>query len=93
MRDGQFGTNYQFAPHECITRMCENCGKDVLKRKLEEANKDIMKSNKSMQWHVWRTVEGKSAPQKCQVKGTIRQGVNQFLSVVTDISPHLFRAN
>ena len=45
-----------------------------------------------MQWK-WKTIEGKSAPQKVEIRGTIRQGVNALLSSVDDISQHLFRAN
>ena len=49
--------------------------------------------NKTFTWHQWKIVEGKSAPQKTQVRGTLHSAVNEFLDIVHDLSAHLFRAN
>ena len=48
--------------------------------------------NKAMVWHRWQVPEGKSAPQKCEIRGNMRKAVNEFLDIVNDISDHLFRA-
>ena len=38
-------------------------------------------------------MEGRSVPQKTEVRGTLRAAVNGFLEVIEDLSGHLFRAN
>ena len=52
-----------------------------------------LKPPKNIMWHRWQLVDGKSAPMKTQVKGTLCAAVNEFLTVVEDISSHLFRVN
>ena len=93
LRTGMFGTGYAFAHHSCVMRNCEDCGKNKLKVVIEELNKELLELNRPMTWHRWKVVEGRSAPQKCEIKGTLRQGVEEFLSILEDISDHLFRAN
>ena len=93
LRTGQFGSSYTFAPHECITRDCSECGKSKLKVTIQESNAELLRLNKKITWHRWQTVEGSSAPQKCEVKGTLRSGVNELLDIIEDLSEHLFRAN
>ena len=93
LRNGQFGTNYSFAPSECITRNCDHCGTDKLKETINALNKDILQLNKTVVWHQWRSVEGKSCPQKVEIKRPLKNAVNQFMDILHDISEHLFRAN
>ena len=92
-RSGQFGTGYEFCGHSCITRQCNDCGKDKLKVRIEEINADLLKLNRTITWHQWKSIEGKSAPQKCEIKKPLRTAVNQFLEIIDNISDHLFRAS
>ena len=92
-RVDQYGTKYAFAFPDCITRNCDSCGKEKLKVMIEDQNKDLLKLNKQMCWHKWQVVEENSAPQKCEVKGSLKNAVTDFLELVDNISPHLFRPN
>ena len=61
VRQVQFGTHYRFAPHDCIMRSCEMCGKEKMKKILEDQNKELLTSHeKQNKWHKWKTV-----PEKC----------------------------
>ena len=90
---GQYGTDYKFASHKCITRSCQDCGKIKLQEDITRLNEDVLKMNKSLTWHRWQIIEGSSTPQKCPIKGRIRGAVNEFLEIVEQISDHLFCAN
>ena len=74
-------------------RECDLCGTDKVKHAIKHQNEVLLKSNIQMQWHKWQVVEGKLAPQKCRLKGTVRKAMTEFLTQVDDISDHLFRAN
>ena len=95
IRNGQFGTSYSFAPKACIRRTCSNCGVQKLRDMIEtnKCNQELLKTNKTLTWHRWQIVEGKSSPMKQEIKGTLRSAVNEFLTIVKDLSAHLFRAN
>ena len=93
VRFGQFGTDFEFCSHTCISRKCEQCGKKVLKDKIYELNSDLLKINKSISWHRWTKLEDKSGPQKCPFKKPLKTAINEFLDIVHDLSEHLFRAN
>ena len=93
LRTGQFGTSYSFATHECLTRNCEDCGKHKLKIHIDELNSDLLKLNKPITYHRWKSVEGKSAPQKFAIKKPLKAVVNDFLDLVQKLSKHLFRSN
>ena len=54
---------------------------------------DIIHRNRTISWQKWVTVENKSAHQKCQIRGTVRQAVNELLQILKALKPHLFRAN
>ena len=71
IRQGQFGTSYTFAKSACIKRMCPDCGTDKLWEILERENADLLKLNKGFNWHQWKSVEGKSAPTKLEVRGYV----------------------
>ena len=90
---GQFGTGYQFSLAKCIMCNCNDCGKMKLGEVLKTLNEDLLKSSKILTWHRWQLVQGRSATQKCLIKGTLKAAVNEFLDIVEDISDHLFRAN
>ena len=67
----QVGTNFTFPKQECIEGNCQNCGTAVLEGILCKENIDMVTQNRSITWHKWVTQTGKSAPEKCQIKGTI----------------------
>ena len=93
LRQGKFATSNRFPPINCVNRDCKNCGKCKLKVIIEDNNRDLLKTNKRISWHRWDTVQGRSVPQKLEIKGTLKAAVNEFLDIVEDISDHLFRAN
>ena len=37
--------------------------------------------------------EGKSTPDKCQVRGTVSQAVNELIQILQKLKSHIFRAN
>ena len=61
---GQFGTNYSFRKHECISRDCNECGPAKFKKIIYSLNEDLLKLNSTISWHRWQKLEGFSAPQK-----------------------------
>ena len=95
IRQGQFGTTYSFVPKDCITRKCKNCGTFKLCTLIEESenNLELLRLNRTFTWHQWKSVEGKSAPQKTEVRETLKSAVNYFLEMTEELSGHLFRAN
>ena len=92
LRFGQFGTEFQFCSHTCISRQCDLCGKKKLKITIDNLNQDLLKLNKTISWHKWKSLEGK-APQKMQFKKPLKTAINEFLDIVHNLSEHLFRAN
>ena len=47
----QFGTDYKFRKHDCITRRCSECGKCKLKIILEALNVNLLRLNNPVTWH------------------------------------------
>ena len=93
MRQGQFGTDFQFCLRKCNTRECEECGTKKLRNLIEDVNGDLLKLNNRISWHRWQKLDGKSVPEKCQIKKPLRTAVTDFLDIIHDLSQHLFRAN
>ena len=93
IKHGQFGTSYQFCPHTCITRNCDSCGIWKLRQSIHTLNAELLQLNRPITWHRWQVFEGKTAPRKGQIKGTLRSAVNEFLEIVEDMSGHVFRSN
>ena len=60
---------------------------------VKSLNTEVPRTNKALTWHRWQLIQGRSAPQKCPIRGTLQSGVNEFLDIVEQISEHLFRAN
>ena len=67
----QAGTGMEFPKMDCITGKCKNCGECVLRQCIEAANEQMISVNKWISWRKWMTQKGKSAPDKCQVTGSI----------------------
>ena len=95
IREGKFRTAFKYPPMQCIKRDCEDCGQVHLRNSIYSAasNEEILKLNRRVTWHRWQTLEDRKVPQKCQIRGTLKAAVNEFLELVEDISGHLFRAN
>ena len=93
VRSGQFGTNYSFCNHTCIVRECDRCGKQKLKLSLQQLNEDLLKLNRTITWHKWMKKDGKSVPEKCEIKKPLKTAINEFLTIVEDLSEHLFRSS
>ena len=93
VHEGKFRTASLYPKADCINRECAECSVWRMKNLLEENNVELLTLNKRISWHKWKLVEGHSVPQKCEIKGTLKAGVNEFLNLVEDISKHLFQAN
>ena len=92
-RTGQFGTNYTFPKHKCVSRECEDCGRRQMKIMIAANNKKLLEDNKVITWHQWRNLEGKSGPKKIEIRKRISTATEEFLNIVNNVSSHLFRAN
>ena len=90
---GQYGTQYHFRRHECISRECTECGKGKLKIILEDLNSDLLQLNRTVTWHRWCKVEGFSGPQKCLKRKPLKSAINDFLTLLEDLAGHCFRSN
>ena len=89
----QVGTNFTFPKQECIEGNCQNCGTAVLEGILCKENIDMVTQNRLITWRKWVTWTGKSAPEKCQIKGTIQQAISELVQMLQSLEGHLFRAN
>ena len=66
--------------------MCTDCGTEKLRKVIEDGNEELLNLTKNIKWYRWQLVEGESTPTKTEVKGTLRAAVNEFLSIVEDLS-------
>ena len=89
----QEGSEISFAKCDCIFGNCEHCGECGLHEKILQSNQDVFNQNRTITWHQWLPRPGKSIPEKCQIKGTIRQATNAMLELLKPLKGHLFRAN
>ena len=78
---------------KCVKRECNDCGQFKLKELVDKNNCDLLQLNKRISWHRWQFVQGRSDPQKLEIKGTLKSVANEFLDLVEGISEHLFHAN
>ena len=92
-REETFGTTYLFPQINCVNRECTQCGRFKLRQIIHDSNSELLNMNKRITWHQWQVIQGRSVPQKLEIKNTLRCAVNEFLDIVEDISAHLFRAN
>ena len=92
-RQQQIGSKFSFPAMKCITGDCDQCGEHLLHEAISENNAQILHDNKHITWHKWMVKTGKSAPDKCVVKGTVCQAVQELLNLVKPLKSHLFRAN
>ena len=92
-RNVQHGSGFGFPKLECIRGDCADCGENVLREKIQNANTQVFSDNKNISWREWYTPEGKKAPQKCQVKGSMKQALDKLLQIIKYLKAHLFSAN
>ena len=92
-RRQQMGCNLSFPKIECINGTCESCGVINLKELIHSSNQQALQENKCISWQKWMKRDGKSAPEKLQIKGTLRQCVNELLHILERLKGHLFLAN
>ena len=92
-RISQFGSDYTFPRHDCITGTCPNCRERILEDQIHNANEASFAQNRQLTWHKWVPCSSKSAPQKCQIHGTLRQAIQELLEMLSLLKSHIFRAN
>ena len=92
-RNQQNRSNFSFPNMQCILGDCKNCSEKFLHDQIHKNNNEVFSENKRLAWRQWMTKTGKSAPEKCQVKGTIRQAVAQLLDMLCTLKAHLFGAS
>ena len=73
-------------------KSCRLCGTGDLFDAIKLLNTHEILS-KRISWHQWKSLEGKSGPQKCLEKGTVSQGLNELMRILHSLSQHLFRTN
>ena len=89
----QFGSQFSFAGIDCLTGSCKNCGETLLEKKVKDSNLAFFEQNKRITWRQWMTPDGKKAPEKSQIKGTLRQAFSMLLEIMQPLKSHIFRAN
>ena len=89
----QHGTQFEFAPIDCINGVCNNCGVDALMRSIQSANVDLLQENKTITWQRWMPPPGKKVPDIVHIKGSLQQGLQYFIDTLRNLSAHIFRSN
>ena len=91
--DQQFRTSIQFPKMKRLVGECRNCGMQKLNTVLQRANEQMLFENKNITWRRWTVQKGKSAPDKCQIHGTLKQAFGELMKSLKFLKCHLFRAN
>ena len=89
----QIGGNFSFPGISCIKGECAHCGEHLLEDLIKSTNEDLLNENRRITWRKWLVKEGKSAPEKCQLKGTVRQAVAELLRLLNPLKAHIFWSN
>ena len=89
----QFGTDFTYPDRSCIYGECTHCGEVALAESIRNSNEVIFNENKTISWRKWLKHPGKSAPDKCQIRGTVNQALCELLQTLGTLKPHIFRAN
>ena len=92
-RNLQEGNGFGFPKMECIRGECAQCGESQLQERIESANRQILLENRLISWRQWISRTGKTAQEKCQIRGRVRQALAQLIDIVRLLKSHLFRAN
>ena len=53
------------------------------------------KQDRDISWCKWISRNGKSAPDKCQINGSLKQGIgiDELMEIVSNLKAHIFRSN
>ena len=89
----QIGSDYTFPKKECLTGACEECGEHKLETLVKNGNVQSFRENKMISWHKWFKGTGKVSHEKCQMKGTLTQALQELLQMIRTLKTHIFRAN
>ena len=89
----QQGSDFRFPKMECILGECNQCGEKLLEDVIKSKNEQLLRDNKNITWCKWYTKEGKSAPEKFHVQGTMRKAVEELMEILRHMKGHIFRAN
>ena len=92
-RKEQTGVDFSFPLMKCITGACQDCGEEKLNEEIRNSNRESFAENKKISWRKWMMRSGKSAPEKCQIKGTLKQSIEELLFSVRTFKAHIFWAN
>ena len=86
-------SKFPFPRKECISGTCTQCGEFLLGRWIRSSNDIFFAENKRLTWHKCVSKEGKSAHEKCQIKGTANQALSDLLEMLKSLKSHMFRSN
>ena len=88
----QHGSHFTFPRHECVNGECNLCGETELEANVCKSNKVMFTVNRRVSWQKWLKLSGKSAPQKCQIHGSIQHALHELLTMLPSLKSHLFSA-
>ena len=72
---------------------CDNCGEQYLKDKIVQSNPELFAARRTITWRQWVSCSGKSAPEKCEIKGTLKQATDKLMEMLQSLKGHIFWAN
>ena len=78
---------------DCLLGSRQMCGEAQLEEMIRNSNSEMFSTSRRLTWHHWMTRVGKSAPEKCQIRGTVSPAVNELVDLLKDLKAHVFRAN
>ena len=88
----QVGSDFKFPSMRCLSGDCESCGTEHLATLINTENENLSHSQR-ITWHRWMKKNGKSAHEKVQIRGTIKQAIDELLKMLETLKNHLFRSN
>ena len=91
-RRHQVGSDFSFTKMSCLNETCEEHGEGILQKIIDESN-EMLRENRHISWQKWMSKLGKSAPDKCQVRGTLQQAIAEMLQIVKPLKSQFFGAN
>ena len=89
----QRGSKFSFPHISCINGLCSECGESKLREIINENNTEILTQNRTITWRKWMKKPEKTAHEKIQIRGTVKQAVTELLEIVKPLKSHIFRSN
>ena len=93
IRVEQFGSKFSYPPIECTLGECPNCGVNKFAEHIKHLNAEVVSDNPVITWSKWMKPKGKSAPDNIQIRGTLKQCMDDLFSMIKFLTGHIFRAN